>query len=333
MTSSTSKGSPLETLEETAGEDAVGAFSVLGNETRLAILVTLWEAYEPHVQLDAVTFSELRDRIGYDDPGNFQYHLNQLTGTFIDYTEEGYRLRDVGLKIVQTVIAGTTREVSFDTTEIDIDCMFCGGSTAIMYDDGRLFHICLECSGASVSGDPHPDGMIKGQLIPPTVLHGRRAEEIHATSIFRFHQLIVMKAGGLCPRCANKIDASITVCDNHRPSETGVCSECERQRSARVRWACSICKYWGGTSIISVARYHPAVVAFLYDHGVHSGPGMNDFEVIKKNRERMRKILSEQRIRSSDPLRIEVEFRADDDRISLIVNEDLNIEDVQRQKG
>lgn len=330
MVSSTSNDSPLDTLAETAGGDVVEAFSALGNETRLAIMVALWEAYDPHAESNAVTFSELRESIGYSDPGNFQYHLNQLTETFINHTADGYQLRDIGLKIVQTVIAGTTRKVSLDPTEIDIDCRLCGGSTGVMYDDGWLYHVCLECPGGFEHESRFPEGALFGEPLSPAALHNRSASELYAAGRFMLHQVLGMKVGGLCPICASEIDSSITVCDDHEPNETGVCSACGHSTQGRIRWVCPICKYRGSTSPLSVAGYHPATVAFLYDHGVYTGPSMNDFSVLKANDERLEEIEREQHVRSYDPLLIEVRYRADGDELLLVLNQDMEIEDARR---
>ena len=57
------------------------AFSVVGNETRLAILEALWAAPER-----PVTFSELRSRVGMADSAQCNYHLYRLTGQFVAKT-------------------------------------------------------------------------------------------------------------------------------------------------------------------------------------------------------------------------------------------------------
>jgi hypothetical protein len=59
----------------------------------LSILLGLWEAFEPFTEENAVSFSELRDRVGTRDSGQFNYHLDQLTGHFIRATDSGYELR------------------------------------------------------------------------------------------------------------------------------------------------------------------------------------------------------------------------------------------------
>lgn len=59
--------SPFEAAAGTAGPRAVEAVSVSGNETRLSILLTRWDAYEPRDEESAVPFSELRERLGRPD--------------------------------------------------------------------------------------------------------------------------------------------------------------------------------------------------------------------------------------------------------------------------
>jgi DNA-binding transcriptional ArsR family regulator len=59
------------------------AFAVLGNEIRLEILQRLGEADEP------LAYSELFERMDYDDSGNFSYHLDQLVGHFVGRSDGG----------------------------------------------------------------------------------------------------------------------------------------------------------------------------------------------------------------------------------------------------
>lgn len=77
------------------------AFAVLGNETRLAILLAL-EGTD-----DELGYSELKRQVGVYDSGRFNYHLNKLLGHFIEGSDDGYRLRDVGRRAAQAVVAET----------------------------------------------------------------------------------------------------------------------------------------------------------------------------------------------------------------------------------
>lgn len=99
---------------------AVEAFSILGNETRLSILLALWEAHDPSAEDNALLFSELRERLGNPDPGQFNYHLGKLEGHFIEKTDDGYELRTDGEQPVGTGIAGTGIDApTLDPTELE----------------------------------------------------------------------------------------------------------------------------------------------------------------------------------------------------------------------
>jgi hypothetical protein len=58
--------------------DPERAFRLLSDETRVGILRGLWEASN-----DAVSFSELRERVGTPDSGQFNYHLGKLREHFV----------------------------------------------------------------------------------------------------------------------------------------------------------------------------------------------------------------------------------------------------------
>lgn len=89
MGSSESSASPLDAAAGAAVPRATEAFKQLGNETRLAILLVLWDGYEPFASDSSLTFSELYDRVEVADSGNFPYHLDQLTGHFVEETDAG----------------------------------------------------------------------------------------------------------------------------------------------------------------------------------------------------------------------------------------------------
>lgn len=89
MGDESSNGSPLGAVSGVAGSDAADAFELLGDETRLAILLALWEARDPVSGEGPLTSSDLYDRIDYDHAGNFSYHLEQLFGQFVRRPDGG----------------------------------------------------------------------------------------------------------------------------------------------------------------------------------------------------------------------------------------------------
>ena len=145
MTNSNGTESPIEAATGAAGPNVTDAFKLLSDEVRLAILLALWEAYDPHAEKNTVSFSELFDRVGERDSGNFTYHLDKLIGHFVEETVDGYRLRNSGLKIVRAVIAGSgLEERRLPPTEIPRACYHCGAQVELSYEDERLYQICTE---------------------------------------------------------------------------------------------------------------------------------------------------------------------------------------------
>lgn len=146
------------------------AFSILGNETRMGILQALWDD-------DRLSFSELRERVGAADSGNFNYHLNRLADHFIRRTEEGYELRYGGEQVIRAVLMGSiTEDPNLRPVEIDAKCPYCGSAVEMRYEDDRLMVRCTCCDGI-VSGE-YPVGTYMSYNFPPAGLRGRTPEEV-----------------------------------------------------------------------------------------------------------------------------------------------------------
>ena len=74
------------------------ALSLLSNETRIAILHVLASAEE-----EVVPFSTLQKRVGIEDSGQFNYHLNRLAGYYVRHTADGYALRKAGTDALEAI--------------------------------------------------------------------------------------------------------------------------------------------------------------------------------------------------------------------------------------
>lgn len=323
MSDANASGSPLEAATDTAGPDATAAFELLSNDTRLGILLALWEAYDPHTETSAVPFSALRKRVGVQDSGQFNYHLNKLEGPYVRKTDGGYVLQPTGLKLVGTVIAGTGRGGTLERTVIDYDCDLCGAPTAITYEDGWLFHICTECDGGLGGMAEYPPGALFGEPFPPAALENRTTEEIFAAGVLRLLQVMAMKMGELCPRCSGLVERTVSVCEDHAPTAEGACEACGFPTAVRILWVCSVCKYRGGSSPAGAMVMHPAVVAFYHDHGVDLGSGVNEFERAKGGLKLLRGHREE--LRSTGPLRVDVVVPHDGDELRLTLDESMNV--------
>lgn len=260
--------SPLERAAAGADSEAVEAFKLVAHETRLAILLALWEAHDrPDSDDDGLSFSTLFDRVDYRDRGNFRHHLRRLEGQYVGRTQDGdYELRHTGMRIVQTVVGGagvTTTEVG--PAEIDRPCEFCGAPTAVLYEDGRLFHVCTGCEGRA-TGPVEEYGFLNSVPLPPAGVVDRTPAEIIAAAEVKAYRRMRSMFQGLCDICAGRVESWLELCTDH--ATEGVCQDCGWRHRARCMFRCRVCEstHFARPSVLCV--FHPAVIAFFYDRGV-----------------------------------------------------------------
>lgn len=321
MTDGPSDPTPLTTVA--GGSNTAEAFQLLGNETRLAILLALWEAYDPLTGEDTASFSTLQKRVGVSDSGQFNYHLSKLEDRFVKDTEEGYRLRPAGLAFVQTVVAGAGSETEFEPTPLDADCNLCGAATVLTYEEGWLYQRCTECAGGFGRKDGYPEGILLGEPLPSSALEDRTAEELFAAAVARLFQVMNMKMAGLCPHCTGVMDASMGVCTDHDAGEGESCAACGNVAAVRISFVCRVCKYRGGASPGSAVAHHPAVVAFYHDRGVEVGYPANDFASTRRFLDLVRR--HEVEVLSVEPPRVRITVRHDGDELWLTMDDRLDV--------
>ena len=217
------------------------AFSVIGNETRLSILEALWEAPER-----PVTFSELRSRIGMADSAQFNYHLQRLTGQFLQKTDDGYDFRSPGRAVIQAVLAGSlNRDPELEPFAVEGACIDCGAGLEAFYEDERLRVVCPDC------GRGHADWPF-----PPGGLENRTPEEVANAFNQRVRHLLCLSADGVCPDCNGRMETTVDDADSEADSAVDVthwCRRCENETTTTI-----------GISLLDDAE----VVSFYRDHGV-----------------------------------------------------------------
>lgn len=322
MADSDSTDSPLEAIAGAAGPRATEAFSILADETRVSILVALWEAFEPFSSNGAMTFSELRDRVGVRDSGQFNYHLDQLAGHFVRKTDAGYELRNAGFEVVQTVITGAgIEEPSLDRTEIDHECFLCDAPVAVTYEDEWLYLVCTECDGYWPGREDLPSGVLGGGTFPPAGFTNRSPEEIWHAYTISSQNIGKSIVEGVCDNCSGPMESSVDVCEDH--TTEGVCDNCGRNPAVMVHWTCPVCKNYHAAPPRVKVKHHPAVIQFFYERGVPFQYEISDVETLK----RARYIFSqqEQELVSDDPLRIRVTLQYEGDSMALTLDEEMNV--------
>lgn len=326
----------IEAVAEVPDERVIQAFSLLGDETRMAIILALAEASAPlnkevwnPTGRNALTFSELRARVGTSDPGNFNYHLGKLEGQFIQQTEDGYELLPSGNRIVKTVISIAGFEVAaLPRTEIDLVCPNCGAPTVITHQRQRMYHLCTECDGNVVVGDQHPSGILSGVMLDPAVLRNRTPEEIVLAQYgWKFYSF-ALALEGICIMCSGSITGSLHVCDEHNAEIDGPCPACGYIYEATGQFVCTVCAHtmlWG---IVPLGVIHPAGIAFCWQRGLELGFGDNDLEILERLFELFGN--SEVEIRSVEPPVGRVTLRDEGDELAITFDSSLNVVDVNR---
>lgn len=332
MAERTSPDSPIKAAVGTAGPNVTEAFELLGNETRLAILLALWEAYDPYAdEAPALSFSELRERVGMRDSGQFNYHLDQLVGSFVHDTGEGYVLRSAGESIVGSVIAGAgIKETTLDATEIDVPCEFCGAPTAVVYLDEHLVQACTQCEEIYDREGPLADIAEEfGRLLfvtdfDPAGMVDRTPREIYEAVVVSFNLRVAMHLAGVCTRCSGTVEATLRFCESHDTSAGAVCSNCGSRRAVEPQFMCTSCKHYSKPAPSYPLGFHPEVIDFYGDHGVKIGD-LTDPESILRFDRLLRN--QEAELVSTDPPRVRVTIHHEGDELEVIYDEQVNVND------
>jgi DNA-directed RNA polymerase subunit RPC12/RpoP len=215
------------------------AFSLVSDETRLAILEGLWRLEDP------VSFSDLREEVGTRDSAQFNYHLGKLTDQFVHKTDEGYALRTAGERVVQAILAGSFTEHPRRQIEMDDPCVRCGQTLVAHYEDEMLAITCPAC------GHGHGE-----YPFPPGGLHDRTDAEILAAFDQRVRHLHCLAKDGVCPECNGRMHTTI-----HREGE------CCLGAALRADHVCEQCNHDLCSAIGLGLLDHSAVSSFYEEHG------------------------------------------------------------------
>lgn len=289
-------------------------FSVLGDETRLGILHTLAQADGP------CAFSELYDASGYDDPSNFNYHLDKLVGQFVRKSDDGYVLYETGAQVVEAMLSGTmTTRPRLERTPVERPCPGCGGPIAVSYSEGHVWVHCAECSrerensSSLAMWQDQDDDVASGLSLPPAGVHEREPEELlRAAELYATKEAHAV-VRGICPSCAARVELSVETCDDHDVSD-GRCDACEREKSAMLRSDCTNC-IMGGTVTLTVYLLRSVdLLEFMAEHGID--PVAPDHACFAN---------FDETIIATDPFEARYTFTANDDSLTLIVDDELSV--------
>jgi DNA-binding transcriptional ArsR family regulator len=306
------------------------AFGVLGNETRMAILRSLGRTD------GSLSFSDLYDRIDYDTPSNFSYHLDQLEGHFVTKSDDGYELSPRGSQVYQAVLSGAlTESPTVEPTELEENCYHCGTPIWTDYRNQRGFIYCPGCSGNhDISEDVLVDrlgskeraaefAVKSSHLFPPALVRGRSASEMRRAGAAWFNLDMFALGIDLCPRCSAPLDPSVAVCESHNDAEE-LCEACGNLQAVMLVTTCMNCNY-SKDGLFSFRLFaHTAMLDFITDHGLN--PIAPEFP------EQFWGYFTpyDEEILSIDPFTAEFTFTIDNEALTLTVDDDLNVVETLR---
>lgn len=301
----------MDTPSKRAGAefDAADAFALLGDETRVAIVRAL--AGSKH---DPMSFADLRERVGVEDSGRFNYHLGKLVDTFVEKVDEGYRLTYAGSRVVGAVYEGAYA-AGDEVGPIDVDgaCPTCGGGLNFHYADEYVRIECREC-GKTPSRFGFPPGAIADR--DPTELPGLLNRYI----LLLLHQL----RAGFCINCSGPIEPRFDEGGDDTAADSDGADDCADDEPCHLgaTFECDRCHERATTSLSSILLTDPATVAFHYDHGVDI-QSMAPWSLAWTAESESEQV-------SESPPRYAVTTTLDDERLRLVVDEQLQVVEATR---
>ena len=288
--------------EASAAFEPGEAFALVGNETRAAVVRALGEAGGREHARPTLSFSELRRRVDVDvRSSQFNYHLQQLVGSFVEHVDDGYRLHRVGMRLYRTIIAGTfTRRELLDPLEVGVDCYFCDSAIEAAYEDAQFTVWCRGCGHAYIR-----------MLVPPSAVDTDDEAELLAR-VDQFNRRDLLAYGrGVCTICAHPLDTQLT------PAADAPMAGSE-QLDVFAHRPCDHCGAQPHVTLGLALLYDPDVVSFFRERGldVTSTP-VWALEFAMTDRYTT--------VRSTDPWEVALELTRDGDTLELVVDGDLNV--------
>lgn len=278
------------------------AFEIVGHETRLAVLDTLNDAEGP------LSFGDLRRRVGADDPGGFNYHLRQLTDRFVRGTDEGYRLRPPGRRVVGAVLSGAlTKSMAGERVPVEGACTVCEGDLVAEFEGDTVRVLCANCEW--VNSEP---------AVPPAVRDDWPVEAAPAAAGRWLRRKSVSAKLGLCPNCDGRLDRRLAL-----PGEDAAPEWFHGHISAAVRVAdCRRCGHWWHAIVEIAILAEPAVVAYHHEHGIDA------IETPAWELDWMGHGISS--LIGEEPLRVAVPIPLGDETRTFVVDRDVSVVEVRR---
>ena len=280
-------------IDRTSPEET---FSALANEIRIETLLTMMRHPDA-----TYSFSELYAAVDVDDPGQFNYHLDQLVGHFIHKTGDGYQLSHAGKDIVGAIYGGTyTADASIDHIPLGDICITCGGSLYLEYANEASRIRCEDCDRKS---DSYP--------FPPQSLDQFNRHDLADTIGKWMDHYIRGLTAGFCPYCIGHIAGALRLDEDERLAGF----------PAYAEFTCDRCGISHKTPVTAPVHTHPIFRHFLVVHGldIHT-PIWWVLDTIGR---------PDTELLSTDPPRLLVTVSYQEDELTAIVDETATVATIE----
>jgi hypothetical protein len=302
-----------------SGEDPTGreiaplslgdALGIVGEETRARILIELGEAWdEDQASFARLSFTELMERVGVEDSGRFNYHLDKLVGTFIQKTEEGYMLQVPGHLLYRAIVAGTlTERAAMDPTSVG-ECHRCGGTLTAQYEGSHVLAVtCDDC-----------EQVMEAVPFPHRGTEGRSIEEVVDAAVQRNRHELSQLRRGVCHTCGAAVDRRLaTDIDDFWEDPFGY--------DVYAVLSCRACNASFILHPVAAAVTAPPVVHFFADHGY-------DTFSLPSWKSPIKDAENATEIREEDPLTVVVPYELDGERLDVVLDADLTVVETTRER-
>ncbi|ERH09239.1 MAG: hypothetical protein J07HX64_00992 [halophilic archaeon J07HX64] len=281
------------------------AFAALGDETRLRILLELARVANERGVGAGLGFSELRQRVGVEDSGRFNYHLDKLSEGFITKRDGQYIPLGPTMEVASAIHVGTYSSDTGDhSTESDWNCPECGDRLLLRYTGEILF---LRCE--------RDDGYLLAYGIPSGAFEGRSLDELAAVTYLRMMSEINIARQGICPQCWGHTRVSYPV-EPEAPPQLHAVGD-----AVQTRPVCDRCWLRYNVPPRAVVTSTPSVQSLLRRHG------LDPVRAPITGRARDTTLHWEVSVDREDPVNATVRFELGTDTAAFDIDEDARILD------
>lgn len=279
-------------------EEAGDSFSRLANTIRLEVLHVLARESTP------LPYGELFERVSVSDSGQFNYHLRQLRGEYVRQTDDGYELRQTGVRAANVLASNTLQKgIERPPSEIESECGRCGSThVEIGYQQGEALVRCRACDRSLTRFD-----------FPPEAARTLSLDAFVDAYAQRTRKYVALADDGICPFCSHQMTTAVRL------------SAATQSDSIPVAAECSECPAGIRAPIGLVLLNRPRVSTAFYDAGV-------DFSETPFW-ERRWCTFGAPTVHQTTPLLVELETTVDGESWRILVNEEVEIEAFDRSSA